>query len=416
MPLHHLRPLHSLHSCIINSIDLPLVKNPSEIKLVPNIALRKVINARQAGLKGCSGRLLLETYANTWYIIYQRACKKFIAPSAEIAQQEFRSAYPSRTFTFHRPPSLQFNEHLMIACDYTIETLQLKVTTINLGHNVNTSISNASTLIDVLIACGPNLPNCRIPGRIVEDRVRKENFGHEFLDFYCNISKTGDNHLAGVLLKASEEDLFSLQYNTVADEEEEEEPSDDDEDAHSDDLRKRAKQEEKQRKFEERRLRNSKIFGKGDKRVYCVRRDPEEEAVNDTLERIDIARIMFNSLVDRISAYQLRSHMGLIKFSDKVQVVSPIVSSVELFREALQDLKATGDTCLYDAITKAADMLVDYKGNKKADAVKRILVLTDGDDTCSSATINEIKSTLRTYKARKASFFLSVQIFTTLNS
>lgn len=66
---------------------------------------------------------------------------------------------------------------------------------------------------------------------------------------------------------------------------------------------------------------------------------------------------------------------------------SPIVKSVEIFRDGLQQLKPSGETALNDAIGKALDMLDNYTGETMDTCLKRVIVLTDGKDTDSTLTV-----------------------------
>ncbi len=108
---------------------------------------------------------------------------------------------------------------------------------------------------------------------------------------------------------------------------------------------------------------------------------------------------MFNAFSDRISAYSLGPHVGLISFASTVDVLSPIVSSVELFRDKLDLLRPRGDTFLYDAVVKAAEMLQAYPTSKQlATTIHRIIVLTDGKNTGGEATLHTVKALLAKHR------------------
>lgn len=55
---------------------------------------------------------------------------------------------------------------------------------------------------------------------------------------------------------------------------------------------------------------------------------------------------------------------------------------IENFRRSIADMKAEGDTALWDALALAKDQLVEY-GKKYPEAKKRIICISDGADTKS---------------------------------
>ena len=113
---------------------------------------------------------------------------------------------------------------------------------------------------------------------------------------------------------------------------------------------------------------------------------PEELKKSDQISKISLAKTMFNSFVDRSAAYNLPHAYGLIEFSTEPSQLLPIQLSVELFRDAVKDLKPNGDTSIYDAITLGCEMIAGYKGKRTKDCVSRILLLTDGIDTSSKVS------------------------------
>ena len=81
-------------------------------------------------------------------------------------------------------------------------------------------------------------------------------------------------------------------------------------------------------------------------------------------------------------AYNFKSHMGLITFASTPTIQSGISHVLENFRRSVNDIEANGDTALWDALALASDQLVEY-GKKYPQAKKRIICISDGEDTSS---------------------------------
>jgi len=71
---------------------------------------------------------------------------------------------------------------------------------------------------------------------------------------------------------------------------------------------------------------------------------------------------------------------GLIAFNTQVEVLQPITAETDEMLAAIERLKASNDTALYDALAKAIEVLGPHSGRKA------ILVLTDGMDNSSAVT------------------------------
>jgi len=108
-----------------------------------------------------------------------------------------------------------------------------------------------------------------------------------------------------------------------------------------------------------------------------------------------LAKIMFNSYVDRLSAYDLPHALGLVKFGDTVEVAMPVSQSIEVFRNSVNNLTAAGNTALHDSVMSAVELIKNYKGKKQDNVVTRVIVLTDGVDTCSKTTHSMMNAALR---------------------
>ena len=71
---------------------------------------------------------------------------------------------------------------------------------------------------------------------------------------------------------------------------------------------------------------------------------------------------------------------GIVTFSDKPTVLKPITTDHSVLLRALGNLKADGETALYDGVKTAAGMF-------EGDGQHNMIVLSDGADTASRATI-----------------------------
>lgn len=121
---------------------------------------------------------------------------------------------------------------------------------------------------------------------------------------------------------------------------------------------------------------------------------PREDAWNHGLTRLDVLKQMFEALINRMLAYSYKNHVGLVKFSSHAQVVMPISHVLENFRRATNELIGGGDTALWDALALAGDQIEQY-ASRFPNAKKRIVVISDGRDTKSTAnTCHDIASNL----------------------
>lgn len=127
--------------------------------------------------------------------------------------------------------------------------------------------------------------------------------------------------------------------------------------------------------------------------------DKEKEREN-RLDRITVAKHLFETFCDRLRSYRLPTHLGLLKFGSKVDYACPLAPAFRRFRRTSEEAKAQGDTHLYDALITACDRLVEYRNEKSKESIGgvaspaaggnnislRILVLSDGKDQGSSAS------------------------------
>ena len=100
--------------------------------------------------------------------------------------------------------------------------------------------------------------------------------------------------------------------------------------------------------------------------------------------RLSEVKEVFKNLVTRISAYRLPTHLGLVTFADKkyIRVNQEITPVLYDFKDRLDEVVAQRSTAMFDAMLKAAIMLESF-GSINAEAKRRIILLTDGEDNCS---------------------------------
>ncbi len=92
--------------------------------------------------------------------------------------------------------------------------------------------------------------------------------------------------------------------------------------------------------------------------------------------------------------------IGLVTFSTDVNINLPIskfdLNNRSLFTGAVEDMRAGGNTAMFDAIIVATKMLMDEKA-KNPNAKLMLFVLTDGQ-TNTGHNLNDVEGTLRTLK------------------
>eukprot|EP01114_Cavostelium_apophysatum_P017000 TRINITY_DN4954_c0_g2_i1.p1 TRINITY_DN4954_c0_g2~~TRINITY_DN4954_c0_g2_i1.p1 ORF type:complete len:1204 (-),score=253.03 TRINITY_DN4954_c0_g2_i1:310-3393(-) len=112
------------------------------------------------------------------------------------------------------------------------------------------------------------------------------------------------------------------------------------------------------------------------------------------LSRIDIVRQLFHAFINRSQAYNYPTQIGLTLFSTNVREVCKITPLFEVFRDHIEKMYTSGDTCLYDAAAQAALALEEF-GNKHKGCVLRIICLSDGEDTKSTVSALSVAQTLQ---------------------
>ncbi|MDR0549890.1 MAG: VWA domain-containing protein [Deltaproteobacteria bacterium] len=93
-------------------------------------------------------------------------------------------------------------------------------------------------------------------------------------------------------------------------------------------------------------------------------------------------RFLKRSLIQGSKTISYNNFVGLVQFSDQVQIAVPIsrfdLSQRSLFTGAVNNMSSGGGTAMFDALIVAAKMLVDAKA-KRQNVKPMIIVLTDGE-------------------------------------
>jgi len=107
---------------------------------------------------------------------------------------------------------------------------------------------------------------------------------------------------------------------------------------------------------------------------------------------IDTSGSMANKLPQAVEALerfvrtiQPEDDVFLMRFSSDVELMLDFTGDRELFSRAARRLRAVGSTHLYDALADALDKVRQGRHQKKA-----LVLITDGEDTSSHVTFNEV--------------------------
>ncbi|KAK8899970.1 hypothetical protein M9Y10_002293 [Tritrichomonas musculus] len=116
------------------------------------------------------------------------------------------------------------------------------------------------------------------------------------------------------------------------------------------------------------------------------------------LSRIQIANRYLHALVDQANSLRVSSIYGLIGFHSEVEVIQGLTAMSSQFLDRLKDVKPDGKTLLYDALSKAQEMILNItkpRGGSDSElpypnAKLRIIVISDGTDNKSSSSPSEL--------------------------
>ncbi|EMD32681.1 hypothetical protein CERSUDRAFT_118447, partial [Gelatoporia subvermispora B] len=113
-----------------------------------------------------------------------------------------------------------------------------------------------------------------------------------------------------------------------------------------------------------------------------------------TMSRLDVVKQAFESFVDKLEAFDHPIAVGLVTFGRQVTQVQDVTVLKEQFRESMKNIKADGDTPLYDSIGIAHSMLTNFR-NEHPHAALRIICLTDGQDVGSALGAHTVAKRLQ---------------------
>ena len=110
----------------------------------------------------------------------------------------------------------------------------------------------------------------------------------------------------------------------------------------------------------------------------------DHEKRKRSLSRLQVLKQMFETLINRIIAYSYKTHIGLVTFDSTAKVSQSITHVIENFRRSVENMKATGDTALWEGLKLAQTEIMKH-AEKYPQAQRRIICLSDGNDTKSVA-------------------------------
>lgn len=112
-------------------------------------------------------------------------------------------------------------------------------------------------------------------------------------------------------------------------------------------------------------------------------------SLDEDKTREDVSKMLFHTLVDKLISLELQHAVGLLAFGHSITPIG-ITREYERFHDELGRLDANQhSTKLWDAITDAGKMIESYftefvAGTTEEKVIKRIFVLTDGQDNAST--------------------------------
>ncbi|KAF1355472.1 hypothetical protein BDV97DRAFT_395832 [Delphinella strobiligena] len=118
------------------------------------------------------------------------------------------------------------------------------------------------------------------------------------------------------------------------------------------------------------------------------------QTAKSTFRRLDVLKQMFEALMNRILAYNFSTHIGLVRVGSQVEVSQDLTHIIENFRRSVESMKAGGNTALWDALRLAEEQISQY-AQKYPHALKRIICISDGDDTNSGQSPHSVYWSLR---------------------
>ena len=93
---------------------------------------------------------------------------------------------------------------------------------------------------------------------------------------------------------------------------------------------------------------------------------PQAAFCTKELSRLDVVKQCFTVLAERSLALALPLAMGMVQVDEQLTVASEIQDSLEDFNVNLERVDADGETKLWDACAKGADLLEEYASARTA--------------------------------------------------
>jgi Mg-chelatase subunit ChlD len=125
---------------------------------------------------------------------------------------------------------------------------------------------------------------------------------------------------------------------------------------------------------------------------------------HETITRLAFAKQGIHTLIARTWAYRVGSCFGLVTFEDRVETPCELTYDMQEFENRLNEVKPTGKPHLWDALAQAATAHEAYhwderpggagddhrRGRIHPNAVLRIIVISDGEDSGSLARPEDV--------------------------
>lgn len=107
-------------------------------------------------------------------------------------------------------------------------------------------------------------------------------------------------------------------------------------------------------------------------------------------DKIDQARDAAKQFVEKMSA---KNRVGLMTFSDQPEMQTELGLAEDVrgqIEQHIANMQVNGSTSLYDALIASIDKLQSLETPEGEDRIRAIVLLSDGDDTASTATLNDV--------------------------
>lgn len=124
------------------------------------------------------------------------------------------------------------------------------------------------------------------------------------------------------------------------------------------------------------------------------------KADRNEISRAQIATQLLRAFVEQSYKLRVSSIYGLIAFGDSPRLIQDLTPLSEQFIEKCAEIKPTGKTHLFDALKLACDKLIESSEEEEGyinapypNAVKRIIIITDGEDNKSTALPSDLVNT-----------------------